>query len=742
MNNTNITILFKTIRKQEWKKCLKLLDTIDDYDLNIKDENSNYVLSYAVKYNRPEIVKKIFEKNMRHDIVDESGRSIIYEAVSNNYYEIIKIFLEQSILGVGTYVINIKDLNGNIPLHYAIMFKKIELVKLFLKYNSNLYTTDDNGYTALHLAVKSGDYEIVNIIIKNMKKLNIISLKGETALHIAINYQYYNITKILVDNGADINVKNIENEFTPLHYAVGWENIDIINLLIGKGVDCSIQDIYGNTPIIYAIRENNINCFDIIFNNTEDKKFVNLWNFYGKIVLHEVFDNYTVSHKYYVDKLIKYSNLTTQDANGNTCLHHLIKKNLWFDYIDILKEKRLNVFVRNYENMSVIDMLNIKDYDKFINVIVDSYMFNLKKEGKEWKKELDKICSRNFNELTKDEKEYIGNIKDNNDMYSNCKKLIKNKFIENIEKYNKGELDYCYKSYPNNIGNCVNIEEGLKLDVCTFTGTLLDVLIGLIFIMKKHPKICSVINKNVSNNNTLCNHYKSINKINDFCNFIHFEIIWTNNKMILIDDFINLFNDCRVKDINFILIPIGIEMDNGSHANYLIYDKNSNEIERFEPHGGTVPTGFNYNSTNLDMSLEELFIDIDPKIKYIKPTDYISKVGFQIMDSLEDKKHKIGDPGGFCALWCIWYADNRFTYNTYDRHKLIKYLFTGIKSQNISYKNMIRNYSRNVITIRDNLLSLSNIDINDWINENYTNNQLDTFKGNLINEINKCIQRI
>ena len=50
MNNTNITILFETIRKQEWKKCLKLLDTIDDYDLNIKDENSNYVYFLNSQY--------------------------------------------------------------------------------------------------------------------------------------------------------------------------------------------------------------------------------------------------------------------------------------------------------------------------------------------------------------------------------------------------------------------------------------------------------------------------------------------------------------------------------------------------------------------------------------------------------------------------------------------------------------------------------------------------------------------
>jgi len=742
MNNTNIKTLFETIRKQDWNKTLELLETVDEYDLNFKDENSNFLLTYAVKYNKPEIVKKIFKKNMRHDIVDELGRSIIYEAINGNYYEIVEIFLQQSIKGFGTFVVDIKDLNGCIPLHYAILFKNVDIIELLLKYNSNVYTTDNNGLSSLHYAVKLNDEKIVNIILKKYKNINTPTRKGETALHIAINYQYYKITKILIDNKADVNIKNLENEFTPLHYAIGWENIQIINLLLENNVDCSIQDIYGNTPIIYSIRDNNTDCFDLIFNNVTNKDFLNLWNFYGKIALHEVFDTYTISHKYYVDKLIEYSNLSMQDINGNTCLHHLVKKNLWIDYIDILKKKKLNIFAKNYENLSVIDILNYKDYDLFINLIVESYINNLKKEGKEWKKELDKICSKNFNELTEEENKYIGDVSDDDDLYSKCKIVIKSKLTENIKKYKEGKLDYCYKSYPNNIDKCITIEEGIKLDICTFTGTLLDILIGLIFIMKKHNNTCSIINKNITNNNKICNYYKSINKYNEFCNFIQFEIVWVNNKLLLIDNFINIFNDCLSKNNKFIIIPLGIEMDNGSHANYLIYDIKINEVERFEPHGGTMPIGFNYNATELDISIQELFIEINPNIKYIRPEDYISKISFQIMDSLENKNQRIGDPGGFCALWCIWYVDNRITYDIYDRKKLIKYLLSGVKSQNISYKNMIRNYSRNIITIRDELLKSANIDINDWINENYTNNQLDIFKGHLINEINKCNNRI
>ena len=52
-------------------------------------------------------------------------------------------------------------------------------------------------------------------------------------------------------------------------------------------------------------------------------------------------------------------------------------------------------------------------------------------------------------------------------------------------------------------------------------------------------------------------------------------------------------------------------------------------------------------------------------------------------------------------------------------------------SDNIPFRNMIRNYSTAVTTIRDNILKKANMDINDWLNDNYTQEQLDLFMSEL-----------
>ncbi len=50
---------------------------------------------------------------------------------------------------------------------------------------------------------------------------------------------------------------------------------------------------------------------------------------------------------------------------------------------------------------------------------------------------------------------------------------------------------------------------------------------------------------------------------------------------------------------------------------------------------------------------------------------------------------------------------------------------------------MIRNYSNNVVQKRDDLLKKANMDINDWLNDNYTSDQADKFTQILTNEIQK-----
>ena len=133
------------------------------------------------------------------------------------------------------------------------------------------------------------------------------------------------------------------------------------------------------------------------------------------------------------------------------------------------------------------------------------------------------------------------------------------------------------------------------------------------------------------------------------------------------------------------IIPLGIELRVGSHANYLILDKKNFELERFEPHGSSAPHGFNYNPENLDEILETTFKNINSKINYVAPSKYLPKIGFQTIEINELKADYIGDPNGFCALWCIWWTDIRLSNPDITRTKLIKLLTKELINNKYSY---------------------------------------------------------
>ena len=108
-----------------------------------------------------------------------------------------------------------------------------------------------------------------------------------------------------------------------------------------------------------------------------------------------------------------------------------------------------------------------------------------------------------------------------------------------------------------------------------------------------------------------------------------------------------------------------------------------------------------------------------------------------MLDITEKKKKKIGDPGGFCALWSLYYADMRINYKDIPREKIIQYIINTVKEQNLSYKNIIRNYAFGIIKIRDNILNKAGLDINDWINDNINKEQYDSVIKEITNVLNK-----
>jgi ankyrin repeat protein len=691
----------------KWLKIKKILLENDDFDCNFKNNKNIYFLDYLVLFNQYDIIKLIIHK-IKIDIVNENQQTILYVIIKYGYTNLLKIILEKNNSMFGKDILEIFDIYGNNPLFYCVLFNSLDCLKILLQYFNNLNFKNKNGFNALHYCIINSNLEMFKIL---STKININSKtnNGETPLILSLKHQDKEFLNYLLLNNVELNLIENKYNFTALHYVAYLDDLSIYNIIepyISK-FDGNIQDKSGNIFFHYFInslsKKNNSSDVLKIFNIIKKNKFdYNIKNIDGNISAHLFLENIINIEEF--DEILKdiiiNSNLNIQNNNGDSCLFLLVKKKVWKKYLEILKNKKLNVFILNSKRENIFKFIDIEDLELFIEMLTKSYM-NLLINNKDLKIkyifEVDNNCV---------------NLKD----YNKCFILIKERIKNDITEFTKKNIikntmsSYPKKTlYPNIIENYKNIS------FSSYTSTSINLFSGLYYLSKKFKNVRTPLN--LINKET-----KIINCNNNYCDFINYSLQWKNYK--LINDFENLDN--YIKSIKskklFFIIPLNIILfDNyhfKGHSNYIIFDFEKKTVERFEPYGANTPNSLNYDFNLLDNKLENYVLTIDSNFIYISPKKYLSKFSFQYKEIYELNNNYIGDPDGFCSAWSLFWTEIRIKFTNINLYKLELLIFIEMINKNIGFRKLIRNYSNNITILRDMFLKKIKTNINEWENDN------------------------
>lgn len=737
----HLNTLFQFVKANKEEQFLEYISNLtpEEVDVNIRDDLGNYLVTIAVIMNSPKMVTKLVDIGARLDILDPDGYSIMYYPIKFNNTTIIDILVGYNKKIVGVSLLNLRDSRGAVPLMYAIHYDNKYALQELLSHNADANYQNNNKINALYMAVLKKDVVMVKMLIKHIKNVDIRSRNGATPLHVACNFQLTEIVKVLLEHGASQNIPENEYDFYPIFYSVVQNDIDITKLLIDYGADPNNQDYVGNTIVHYAILNNHFAILDYLMENYDIKKksfdmydentntrasteYIidpNLVNMDGLSIVHIILYSYVEDYDTYLEKLLPLSNLNYQDNEGNTIMHIMAENDTWKKFTHILSRKKINIYIKNRSNKTVLDLISVGNREDFIDMVTNGYFNYLKKHQNGWLLDWQNRCSdKGKNSL--DEKTCISHIRE---AIVTARMSIPQKASKKIIKLN---LDDPHM-------------------FTTFTGSLLDVIAGFKYLTKKyHKNTGSLFHSNQEYGEELEAYNKSVGiEINPNQHLIHIEIRWIYQRLYFPPDFASILGGLLSrKNIHYIIVPIGIILSNGSHSNCLFYDVRNRILERFEPHGAGYPTQFNYNPNLLDDILYKrwnqtlsLFYKEDVKVKYYQPKSYLPKIGFQTFDNAELKINKnIGDPNGFCTLWCIWYLDHRLSNTDKNLRQIIKGLLYEIKNQNLSFRNVIRNYSKNITDLRDRYLSIINRDINDYNNNRIAPGELRSLLINILTD--------
>ncbi|WP_339046864.1 ankyrin repeat domain-containing protein [Candidatus Mesenet endosymbiont of Phosphuga atrata] len=178
---------------------------------------------------------------------------------------------------------DIKSDSGQAPIHVAVLFSNLPIVKKLLRFKADINMLNCNGSTALDLAIcqqdqdtieflldrgakvdigstptlylatLNGKKEVVKLLYNRGANIGLKSDKGCTALFPAVSSDYIEIANFLLELGANVNDSDIYGTYL-VHLAVSHaKNIDMVTLLCDYGANVDVQDNMGRTALFIAI---------------------------------------------------------------------------------------------------------------------------------------------------------------------------------------------------------------------------------------------------------------------------------------------------------------------------------------------------------------------------------------------------------------------------------------------------------------------------------------------------------
>lgn len=693
--------IIKNLNEKNWPIIKKYIKS-NKIDWNILVDQTNGVLQFLAYHNQTKLIKSIDSDTLFEIIAQKNNED---DTICHIAAKLNNIDLFNFVIDINPEIIYYQNKLSYTPLYYLV--KNHELIKQII----GSVEIDDhylgNEYTLLEYYVLDKNPELVSFLLNNIK---INKLSAKTLFTIIqsenSNHDKIKLIKMLIDHHIDINTLN-HQYLSPLIVAIYQKEYSIIKFLLESGAN---PNYYGpennNNPLVIAINKSNIPVIELLLEYDIE---VNVRDKYLRTPIHHLFaskNDIPIEIKKILLK--KLDNINSVDNKMDSVLNLLIRNDDWHTYSDILQEKKLNIYLKNKDDMRPIDSILVSELGQFYDVVYQSYINQLDSTIN-WVDNVDKK---------------ISSIIENNDDIQSYKNYIIAKIIQG-------------QSYPlkKKKVNAIKLIIPTQTNITHFSAYTNNYICYLYYILDKYSnvKIPMMVNEQMRDK-TLENFYSEMTEnykektadhgifrsiIRDYINhspiLINHAIIWKNKETCFFSPHIIQGIKKTIKtypDTRFILLKLTILSDkNFNHANMIIYDIENKYFERFDPYGN-VPF---YASNEIDDFLESFFDENFPDTTYLSPAKTSGSISFQIFsDENNDVNYVENDPTGFCVAWCLWYIEMRIKNSDISPKSLIRRTTFQINKNENKFKDYIRNYSNHLDFEKNNILSNADVPKKYW----------------------------
>jgi ankyrin repeat protein len=185
--------------------------------------------------------------------------------------------------------VNRRAVDGSTPLQWAVYEGNVAEVRRLLKAGANASLANNYGATPMGLAAEVGNAEIIKLLLEAGADADSPNADGQTALLGVARTGSVEAAELLVNHGAKVDAKERWGGQTALMWASARRHPKMMEFLISRGADVNARSIDrdyqrhvtaegrpknldsgGFTPLLYAARENCLDCVKVLLANKAD----------------------------------------------------------------------------------------------------------------------------------------------------------------------------------------------------------------------------------------------------------------------------------------------------------------------------------------------------------------------------------------------------------------------------------------------------------------------------------------
>lgn len=297
-------------------KTIKYILSKKGNDVNKKTHDGRTYIFWAAYTNNLEIMKHVFSKGAKTNIIDTHGNTFMNFAASAGQ---LNLELYKYSFKIGADITKEKNHDGaNALLLIAPHLKNYKLVEYFITKGASVNDKDTDGNGFFEYAARGGNTKFLTILLE--KGID----KGNNAMIFASQgsrnkKNTLDTFQFLEKNGINPNTVDSKNR-NPLHFIAGnSKDLSIYKYFIKKGVNVNLQDHNGNSPFINAASRNTLEVIKLL---SKDIKNINLKNNDGRSALTNAVNRNSIDVVNFL--LENNADINIIDKEGNTLSFYLI----------------------------------------------------------------------------------------------------------------------------------------------------------------------------------------------------------------------------------------------------------------------------------------------------------------------------------------------------------------------------------------------------------------------------------